>query len=56
MGISNIVSADSVLLHLWLDYAMDWNTAIIPARGENKHVAALLRSAVLHFMDVVTYP
>jgi len=31
MGISNTASADPVLLHLWLDYFVDWNMAVILA-------------------------
>lgn len=53
---SDIVSAGSVLLHLWLDYAMDWNMALIPAQGRNKHVATLLESAMLHFIELAHDP
>lgn len=53
---SDIVIAGAVLLHLWLDYAMDCNMALIPAQGRNKHVAMLLESAILHFIDVGICP
>lgn len=51
-----MASAGSVLLHPGLDYGMGWNVAVIPAWGENEHAAPLLRSVILHFMAIVTYP
>lgn len=55
MGISNHFK-QILQLHVWLDYAMDWNMGIVAAWGESTCVTKVLRSTILHFTDIVTYP